>query len=328
MNRRNHLKLINILTLSFVMASLLFSGCSKKKEINKSVRIAIQPSAAFIPLYVARYSGAIEDALAPKKVKVIWQDFESGPPMNESLSADLTDIGVIGDVPVVLSLAGSTRMKLVGIPARGPNAYAMLSRADDNSFNSLKDIKGKRIATVFGSTGHNFTKKLLEDLSLSFSDIEYSNISAGMAENSLITGFADAVVIWEPNVTRLVDKGIAKIVSQGSDTSLQGTNGFIVREEYFATNKDVISVILQEYKKASENLENMNSETLHKLAVALNVLPDQVFKIMKKYDYSVAVTDNDIDSLNDTIKFLVSINNLSSEYSVEKFVDTSCCPQE
>jgi sulfonate transport system substrate-binding protein len=47
------------------------------------VHIAIQPSAAFIPLYVAREKGYIEEALAEYGVEVVWNDFESGPPMNE-----------------------------------------------------------------------------------------------------------------------------------------------------------------------------------------------------------------------------------------------------
>ena len=51
------------------------------------VHIAIQPSAAFIPLYVAREKGYIEEALAEYGVEVVWNDFESGPPMNEARGA-------------------------------------------------------------------------------------------------------------------------------------------------------------------------------------------------------------------------------------------------
>ena len=34
----------------------------------------------------------------------------------------------------------------------------------------------------------------------------------------------------------------------------------------------------------------------------------------------------DAVSLQDTIRFLVSIDNLSSEYQIEDFIDTSCLP--
>ena len=217
---------VKIILLSIYL-SLCFCSCTKEKKIvnQKTVRIGIQPSAGFIPLYIARYTGLIETALKDDKITVIWQDFESGPPMNESLSADMTDIGVIGDVPTVTALSNtnSTSMKMVGVPARGSNAYAMLSLKNNDTFNSSKDMKGKKIATVFGSTGHNFTTKLLAKNSLTFNDIDFLSISASDAEAALVTGLADAVVIWEPNITRLIDKNIAKIIAYGDETGLKGT---------------------------------------------------------------------------------------------------------
>ena len=301
---------------------LIFAGCSKKSsESERSVRIAIQPSAAFVPLYAVRYNLALEKALSTKNVKVIWQDFESGPPMNESLAAELSDIGVIGDVPTVLALTNETKMRLVGIPARGPNAYAVIAKRSNNSINSYKDFKGKRIATVFGSTGHNFTKKLLEKGGLTFSDIEFSNISASTAEYVLASDEADAVVIWEPNVTRLVDSGLAKIVSQGDETNLRGTNGFVVREDYLNENSDVIQIILDEYGKAARSLPSMNDSIMKKIASVLKIDQKELLTICSKYDYSAKIQVEDIKSLQDTIKFLLSIGNLSKEYNVKDCVN-------
>lgn len=303
--------------MMILMAALFTTGCKKtsKAEVH-TVHIAIQPSAAFIPLYIARYQGYIEEALKPMNVNVVWQDFESGPPMTQSLAAGMSDIGVIGDVPSVSTLSAGNSMKMVGVPASGPDAYAMLARADDKSFNSSKDMKGKKIATVFGSTGHNFTMKLLEKNGLSFDDIEFISIAAGDAEDTLTSGLCDAVVIWEPNVTRLVDTNIAKVVALGSETDLRGTNAFIVRSEYLAEHSAVIKEILNQYYKAVQAIPVLDSQTLSKLAGALSITPDQVISISKKYDFSVTATLDDVKSLQDTVEFLVNIGNLSSPYNV------------
>ncbi|MCR4741387.1 MAG: aliphatic sulfonate ABC transporter substrate-binding protein [Treponema sp.] len=301
------------------------TGCKKGRKLEaRSVRVAIQPSAAFIPLYIARYTKSLENVLAEKNVTIIWQDFESGPSINESLFADLSDIGLIGDVPTVLALEKSNRMKMVGVPARGPNAYAMLVRKDDNSINNINDLKGKKIATVFGSTGHNFSKKLLEKTGIGFEGVEFCNISAGDAEYALASKSVDAVVIWEPNITRLVDKGLVKILAQGEDINLRGTNGFVVREEYLAQNKDIISMILKEYENSAGQIETINQEYQAKLAQALNVSPQEILSIAQKYDYSVAITQEDKASLQDTISFLVTINNLTSQYQIDSCIDNSC----
>ena len=306
-------------------ALLVFSGTAcKEKSVSKNaqiVNIAIQPSAAFIPLYIARYKGYVEEALKPLNAAAVWQDFESGPPMNQSLAAEMSDIGVIGDVPTVTALSAGNSMKVVGVPASGPDAYAMLARADDKNFKSSKDMKGKKIATVFGSTGHNFTMKLLEKNGFPFDQIEFISVSAGEAANALASGLCDAIVIWEPNVTRLVDSGAAKVVALGSETDLRGTNAFVVRADYLAAHKEIIKVVLEQYKKAVQDIPNLDAQTLEKLSAALKITPEQIQKIAKKYDFSVTVSDNDIASLQDTARFLVEIGNMDTAFNVSAKVE-------
>ena len=83
----------------------------------------------------------------------------------------------------------------------------MLAKADNNSMNSDADMKGKKIATVIGSTGHNLIKKLLSKNGLTFDDIELINIAAGDAGIVLSTGQVDAVVVGHchASVTELKD---------------------------------------------------------------------------------------------------------------------------
>lgn len=315
------MKKYSLIVIVSVILQIFLISCKKTNGQERNVRIAIQPSAAFIPLYIARYKGFIEDSLAQKKVSVQWQDFESDPSINESLSADMSDIGVIGDVPTVLALANSTPMKLVGIPARGPDAYAVLTQKQNTAFNSAKELKGKKIATVFGSTGHNFTTLLLKKFGLTFDDIEFINISSTEAETILVSDLADALVIWEPNITRLTEKGVAKVIARGSETSLKGTNGFVAREEFLSENSDIIQAILKEYVRAAELIPGLDSRTKERVAAQLNLSVEQLTTIASIYDFSINITSEDIDSLQDTVRFLVDIGNLSKPYYIESKIE-------
>lgn len=316
------MKKITKLMLFAFMASCLFTGCEKKAK-ERVVNIAIQPSAAFMPLYLCREKGWIEEALAESQVKVKWNDFESGPPINESLAAGLSDIGTNGDVPTVSAIAAGQKVTIVGVPGNGPDAYAVLAAADNNSVKSFKDLKGKKIATVVGSTGHNLTKKLLEKNNMTFDDIEFINISAGDAGIVLSTKQVDAVVIWEPNVTRLVDNGTAKIIAKGSDTTLRGTNTFLARNDFIVNNPDVISVILEQYARAVKELPTTDQASLQKVADDLRLTTDQVLQLYKKYGFAVQCDEVDTAALQDTCNFLVSIGRLEKEYQVKDYVDNS-----
>ena len=184
-------------------------------------------------------------------------------------------------------------------------------------------MKGKKVATVMGSTGHNFIKKLLVSNGMNFSDVEFFNIAASNAEQALTSGEADVVAIWEPNVTRLVDKGVAKIVAEGSATDLSGVNGFVVRDEYLSGNKEVVRIILQEFQKASSSINSLDPKVAAKLAGVLKIQENQLGKICKKYDYSVKITDSDVAALKDTINFLVSLRNLRAAYNIDECIDRS-----
>ena len=309
-------------TLIFAFSLMLtaFSGCGGSKADR--VRIAIQPSAAFIPLFVAKEKGWIEEALRPYNVAVTWNMFESGPPMNDSLLAGDSDIGVIGDVPVVTVCAPGNGVNVVAIAAQAADSYAILVPSD-SAIDSADDLKGKRVAATFGSTAHNMVEKYVYTAGLAIDDIDLVNIAAGDAASVLSKGQAEAVSIWEPSVTRLTADGTVKILTVGSEVGLAGTNAIVARKKFAHANPDVMSEILKQYKRAADELPNMDKETLEAVAKALNISYEQILSIIPKFRYTVEITDEDISALNDTIRFLNENKIMRSKYNISDSTDKS-----
>ncbi|SFI13451.1 sulfonate transport system substrate-binding protein [Pseudobutyrivibrio sp. OR37] len=293
---------------------------------SKTVNIAIQPSGAFIPLIIAREEGWLEEELAEYGVEVVWNDFESGPPINESMAADLSDIGTLGDVPTVSAIAAGQDNQVILIAAEGERAYAILTAADSD-IKSISDLKGKTIATTLGSTGHNLFEKALSSEGLSFDDVNLINISAGDAGTVLSTGEADAVAIWEPNVTRLVENGTAKVLTYGGDVGLLGVNPLVADRKYVEENPEVIKVIIQQYARGVAEIENISDDTLKAVADYLSLDEQQVLTVASNWDYTVDITDADKAGLQDTISFLVKIGTLGEEYSIEDYINTDLISQ-
>lgn len=295
-------------------------GATKDTGVSAStVNIAIQPSGAFIPLIIARQEGWIEEALSEYGVDVVWNDFESGPPINESMAADLSDIGTLGDVPTVSAIAAGQDNQVILIAAEGERAYAVLV-ASDSPISSAKDLEGKTIATTLGSTGHNLFEKTLAAEGLTFEDVNLINISAGDAATVLSTGEADAVAIWEPNVTRLVENGTAKVLTYGGEVGLLGVNPLVADAKFVSANPAVIEVIKAQYARGVEEIDKISDETLTAVAEYLSLDKEQVLTVAGNWDYTVDIAQKDIDGLQDTISFLVKIGNLSEEYSIEEHI--------
>ena len=320
-------KFVSVILVS-VMTLGLMAGCSgggKKGGSDgvtaSAVSIAIQPSAAFIPLFIARENGWIEDALKKYNVSVVWYDFESGPPMNESIGKGETDLGVMGDVPTVSAITQGQEREVVAISAQAADSYAVLVSADSD-IQGPEDLAGKKIATTIGSTGHNLVRKYLASGGVDLSSVTLVDSNTADMPYMLKKKQVDAVALWEPNVTRIVDQGDGRIIGVGSDCGLAGTNTIIGRKEFTEANPTIVKVVLEQYKRAADSLDEVPDSVWKKVARYLSLDESQVKAILPKYNYSVAITQEDIDALNDTISFLSSIGSIE-EYDISSYCNDS-----
>ena len=317
--------------IAFIMISVfalaLLTGCGKSdtdknEQSSHMVCIALQPSAAFIPMMIARRTGDLEKALKKQGVRVVWYDFESGPPMNDSIANGETDICLYGDVPTVSAIEAGCTREVVGISAQAADSYAMVV-SNNSPIKSAADLKGKKVATNLGSTGHNMVDKYLSTAGLTINDIEL--VSATPADMSYMVrnGIVDAISVWEPSITRLVDNGDCRILAQGSDCGLEGINTIVGRKEYCEANPEVVETILKEYKKAADNINDTPDETWEYVAKYLGLDVSQVKSMLPKYRFTVDITKKDIESLNDTINFLTRIGKLDKSYDISEYCNSN-----
>lgn len=317
--------------IAFIMISVfalaLLTGCGKSdtdknEQSSHMVCIALQPSAAFIPMMIARRTGDLEKALKKQGVRVVWYDFESGPPMNESIANGETDICLYGDVPTVSAIEAGCTREVVGISAQAADSYAMVV-SNNSPIKSAADLKGKKVATNLGSTGHNMVDKYLSTAGLTINDIEL--VSATPADMSYMVrnGIVDAISVWEPSITRIVDNGDCRILAQGSDCGLEGINTIVGRKEYCEANPEVVETILKEYKRAADNIGDTSDETWEYVAKYLGLDVSQVKSMLPKYRFTVDITKKDIESLNDTINFLTRIGKLDKSYDISEYCNSN-----
>lgn len=318
----NSKKILALVMAMIMMASTVFmTGCGGGAGSSAEVRIAIQPSAAFIPLYIARENGWIEEALEEKGVEVVWNDFESGPPINESMAAGSSDIACLGDVPTVSAFAAGQDNLIFASACEAPDSYQMLTRID-SGINSPADLKGKKVGTVVGSTGHVLTKKLMNTVGMDLSDVEIVNISMGDAQTVLDNKEVDAVAAWEPNVTRLLESGTVKSIGKGSDCGLLGENTLVARTAYAEENADVLQVIVEQYARGAAAMDSLDQKTIDAVSKALSIEPELFYTVAASYNYVVYMSEAADASLQETIEFLVSIDVISESFDVTEYFNS------
>lgn len=132
--------------------------------------------------------------------------------------------GVVGYVGG--SYFKSTTDSMVGIVVR-PEA----------GVNTLEDLKGKKVGVTFGSTNDLYLRELLRKNNLSPTFVKRINVRPPSFVSLFDSGGVDAMVAWEPALTRMLDQvSGSKILMRGGDhvcfcAVMHGTPETVNRDE-------------------------------------------------------------------------------------------------
>ena len=297
------------------------ASAAKSDGGDKVLRIAIQPSATWAPLWYLKDTGRLEQALKDKGITVKWTEFESGPPMNESFAAGQQDIGVGGDVPVVAPLAKGQKNVIIAQGGKGDQTQAVVV-GKDSGITDPAQLKGKKIGITVGSSAHHMLYSLLAKYGYTLKDVDVINITAGDAETALLNKQVDAVVFWEPNVTFLIDKGAGNFLIDQKGLP-NGGGPIFATAAYAKDHQDVIKIVLQEYAKAAKEIKADPAKAAPTLAPHFHCTPEQMVKIIGEYSYPVTFGDDDAAGLQETADFLHEIGIIKKELKVKEFIDAA-----
>ncbi len=95
----------------------------------------------------------------------------------------------------------------VGVVARG-----------DSGITKAGDLKGKKLGVTFGSTVDVYMRAYLKKNGVALSDVNRVNVRPPSLVSILDSGGVNAIVAWEPNLTRALDKVKgSKLIARGGD---------------------------------------------------------------------------------------------------------------
>lgn len=318
------IKAKRLLVFATVFGTVLgaFTGCGTSQEsaqVDQELRIAIQPVVGFLPLYVMKDSDSLQRALTEKgyDVDVSFVEFESGPPENEAFASNQVDVGVMGNVPTISGIANGQKRSIIGIAYNGEETEAILVGAD-SEIKEVSQLAGKKIGLVVGSIAQNYISVLLENNGLQLSDVELINLSPGEQQQALETKAVDAVATWEPTISKLVEGGY-RILADGTNIFL-GENPIIARTDYVEANPEIVSIFLDEYKKAAQEITGDIPGYAQEYANQFLLETDIIEAALSHAKLPVDITEADVVDLQNTADFLYKEELVSKEVSISEYV--------
>lgn len=169
----------------------------------------------------------------------------------------------------------STGAVISNFPARGQGkaflindiefATAQLWVQPNSGIHSIKDLKGKRIATTRGTTANVFLSFALKSVGLSDDDVEIVNQSMPNAVTSFIAGAVPAVALWVPfNIPVREKVHGARMIVDASKFYPQAAivDGWAAGNDYYKSHKDVLRRVIGGWIEANDFLVTKTDDAL------------------------------------------------------------------
>lgn len=314
------MKIANFLTRLLAAGLLAIGGLNASAE----VRIGYAPNTFYAPILVAKQKKWVEEELVAagsSSPTVKWQSFAAGPMMNEAIAAGQLDVIFTGDVPAIIGKATGFETKLIGISSSGYRSQAGVVLAN-SPIASVKDLKGKKVATFKGTTAHHLLVLALKEAGLKLSDIELVNLSLPDMNNALVRGEVDAAFLWEPLFSKLeLDKSI-KVIRDGAGLKnavavIEATDSFV------AKNRNEAKAVLKAFQKGAELIRRHPDEAAKLIAAELNQPQSIIRRSLDKFAYGPAFSKDILDALGGTESFLRQQNLVRAPVDIDRFADRS-----
>jgi ABC-type nitrate/sulfonate/bicarbonate transport system substrate-binding protein len=204
-----------------------FGGCFKTQKGTAPetslpvLRVAHQPVLHGLPTYMAIQRGWDKEV----GLRLEFQPYASGPPMNEALASGQWDVGAMGPVPAMLAgirygaytigigneegechrlfvRSGSPILAVKGYNPKYPSIYG-----------SPDTVKGRTILLTTGSTGQQFVIAYLRALGLSESDVKMAHMEQAQALAAFEAKQGDIVQLWAPFIYTAESRGWVSIAT-------------------------------------------------------------------------------------------------------------------
>ncbi|WP_020005921.1 ABC transporter substrate-binding protein [Brachyspira innocens] len=276
-----------------IIISIIFIISCNSNEIKETEKESIENNSIKINVgYLSDFAGASAIAIAKNKgffeeenLDAKLYKFYNGHSAILSIVSKEIDFSYIGHAAHNLIINGKAQILV-------PNAISKSEKIivnKDSNINSIQDLKGKTVATHFGTSGEAMLYISFKKSGLKKKDVNLMNINITNLENYLINGKADAISTWLHFTNDY--KVLAYITNYSDDIVL--TSSFVSSLEYINKYPQIAKKFSRAILKAMD-YRKYNMDEAVKLAAEL--IGSETDEVRKEIDSGVWFSSSDIEN--------------------------------
>ena len=254
-------------------------GQSAAADIPKEIRIGYweSPNGELL----VKQLGTLEKKYPDTKVS--WVEFQAGTDILTAIQGGSIDIATIGTPPGTLGIANGLPYKIFYLHDVIGESEGLIVKESSN-ISSVKDLTGKKIATVFGSTSHFSLINALRLENVKESDLTVYDMKAPDIYAAWERGDIDGAYIFESTKSKLLANGGKQIISSGElaeKGALTGEFG-IVHKDFYAKYPGVIKDYVNILDEAVDKYKNDQEASAKLMSAGLGLTEEETLKAMNE----------------------------------------------
>jgi len=302
------------LLASLALALSVIAAPAFAADKPDTVRITYVSAPFNVPSIVMREKGYLDEAFAAHGVKVESPEITSGAQQTQAIAAGEIDIAsVLGGTSAILARANGVDLKVIAAYARSPKAYYLMTRADGPA--ALADLKGKKIAGPKGTVLNQLLVAALAAQGLTLDDVEYINMDLPAARAALLSGQVDVATLAGNNAV-MVEQAGGKVLTSGEGL-IKPTTVIAASGKFVEEHPDLVDAYFQAHRKALDFMAAHPEEALEIAAREQKISVEEAARQMPLYDFSPAMTDDDIANLAADQDFMIGAGMMPKDNAID-----------
>lgn len=299
--------------IAIIIAALMALGCTGALSESLSIdhlTTTYVTAPLNVPSIVEKDGGVFAETLG---IPVDYAEITSGADQTQALaSGDVQLLYAVGGTSIILSAANGADIKVLNMYSRAPKAFCMYSI--DDTLTTPESLRGKTIAGPAGTNLHELLAAYLAGAGMTIDDVNFVSMGIPEAKAALDGGSADVALLGGAAAYNAAKQGY-HLVADGEGL-IKAIIAVCVTGEFCNAHPDAVEKILAAQQTVMDSIEADPDAAFAATAAALDLDVEAVREMAECYDFSLAITDADIEGFQKTADFMYASGMIEEPFDV------------
>jgi NitT/TauT family transport system substrate-binding protein len=247
---------------------------------------------------------------------VTIKDFATGPAAIAAMMSGVVDIAETAEFPFVAGTMNGQKMRILTANDRFENDY--LVGREDRGISRVSDLRGKRIGVTRNAITEFYLGRFLTLNGIRQKDITLVNVPPADFVTTLLDGRVDAIVAWQPFVSRMTSSASAALTVWPVQSG-QAVYGILVcQQSWLESHAEAVKKFLTALAAAEDFVARRPAEARAIVAKQLSYEDSYLSAVWPSHGFSLTLDVSLVTAMEEEARWLLA-NHLSSAAEIPDF---------